>query len=138
MARTTEAAVSELLLDNYGTDNDLSPFVEIATALTTRVNTCATAKGVTLTSTELELIERNLAAHFYCLSDPLYLSEKTLDASATYRGETGKALDYTPFGQTAKMLDHSGCLATLSKGQRATLSWLGLPPSEQTDYRDRD
>ena len=57
---------------------------------------------------------------------------------------TGKSLDSTHYGQTAKLLDTSGCLAEISKeaetGGKTTvgIDWLGKPPSEQTDYVDRD
>ena len=113
----------------------LKAVIDTATALTDYVSAQDSA-GV-LNSALLKEIEKNLAAHFYALLDPQYLEKKTGDSSAVFQGETGKGLDYTPWGQTAKQLDVSGTLATLGN-KPASMTWLGLPPSEQTDYEDRD
>lgn len=140
MARTTAAAVKLVLAGgkDYDTDNapDLTPYIDTASALVDDVDTCATARGYTLSSTRLELIERWLAAHAYALSDQPYASKATDRASATFQGQTGMNLDATKYGQMAKSLDTSGCLA--SAGRKARLLWGGLPPSQQTDYVDRD
>ncbi len=138
MARTVTNAVKGILGRQYDGETSLLGFIETATALVTEVDTCATAMGVTLSSTMLELIERWLAAHYYAHSDQLFAKKKTGDASATFQGEFGKGLDSTQYGQTAKRLDTSGCLASLDKGSKASMEWLGLPVSEQTDYIDRD
>lgn len=113
----------------------IAPFIDAATALTDYVSG-QDSDGV-LNAALLKEIEKNLAAHFYALKDPQYIEKKTGDASAVFQGQTGKGLDYTPWGQTAKDLDVSGTLATI--GQKTVrLSWLGKPPSEQTAYEDRD
>lgn len=140
MVRTVATAVEGILGEHYDSDNSpsLTPFIDTANDLTSRVATCATARGVTLSSTTLELIERQLAAHFYTRSDPIASEKKTGDASAVFQGKTEMGLDSTHYGQDAKMLDHSGCLASMSAGRRAVTSWAGRPPSEQTDYVDRD
>ncbi len=140
MARTVATAVEGILGDHYDSDNSpsLTPFIDTANALTTQVATCATARGVTLSSTTLELIERYLAAHFYSRSDPIASEKKTGDATAAFQGKTEMGLDSTHYGQDAKTLDHSGCLASMSKGRQATTEWIGRPPSEQTDYVNRD
>jgi len=92
-----------------------------------------------LTTALLLEIEKHLAAHFYALRDPQYQQKRTEKASATFQGKTDLGLDLTWWGQMAKTLDVSGCLAQLDKGiGTPQLVWLGLPPSEQTDYEDRD
>lgn len=121
----------------------LTPFITIANLLTDRVVTCATSRGSSLTDDEAKYIEAWLSAHFYSIRDEGYTSKKTGDASATFKGQTGKSLDSTHYGQTAKLLDTSGCLAEISKDAekgvtQASMTWLGKPPSEQTDYVDRD
>lgn len=145
MSRTTSAAVQGVLrLGSEGGDyNDihspsLTPYIDLATAIVDRVETCAIAKGLTLTSTELELIERWLAAHYYVCSDQTRASKSTEGASASYHGQTGKGLESSRYGQAALDVDYSGCLAAISTRARATLDWLGLKPSEQTDASDRD
>lgn len=142
MPRTTEDAVEELLSagGDYDTLNNpsLIPFIQTANVIVTRVVTCATEKGITLSTEERELIERWLSAHFYVMSDQTYAAKGTEGASATFHGQTGMNLDASKYGQTAKMVDYSGCLNAIGNAQRASLSWLGKRPSEQTDYSDRD
>ncbi len=113
----------------------LAPFLNSATALTDYISS-EDSDGV-LSAALLIEIEKNLAAHSYALRDPQYLAKKTGDASAKFQGETGMGLDYTPWGQMAKQLDVSGTLSTLGK-KKPGMAWLGLPPSKQTAYRDRD
>lgn len=140
MARTTNLAVQKLLLPggDYDGKSDLSPFVETANALVTRVDACATRKGVTLSATELELVERWLAAHCYQQSDKGYQSRSTKGKSGSFHGQWGKNLENTNYGQMALSLDPSGCLAALAQRQRAGGYWLGKAPSEQTPYDQRD
>jgi hypothetical protein len=117
---------------------DLSPFILSASVVIDQVSTCATAKGITLTSDELEVLERWLAAHIYCAPDRPYTYKKTGNAAGTVQGVTKMGLDSTFFGQTAKMLDRSGCLALATSGKRGNLLWMGKPPSEQIPYDQRD
>ncbi|KKN70646.1 hypothetical protein LCGC14_0429190 [marine sediment metagenome] len=113
----------------------IAPFLNIATALTDHVS--AQDSGGVLNAALLVEIEKWLAAHFYAIKDPQYIEKKTEDASAKFQGQTAMALDSTYWGQTAKQLDVSGTLAALGKTV-PSLVWAGLPPSEQTAYRDRD
>lgn len=141
MARTDEGAVREVLTRDYDSRNlpSLLPFIKTANVVTTRVNTCAVAKGVTLTTDELELIERWLAAHFYKYAwDRQFSNKSELGASAGFGGQTAMALDGTTYGQTAKVVDASGCLAAISMAARAGADWLGKVPSEQVPYDQRD
>lgn len=146
MARTTPLAVQGVLLDHYGAtlsgvNPSLQPFIDSATVIVDRVATCATAREKTLTSSELELIERWLAAHFYaCAPDQAKESKTTGRASAKYQGKTGMYLESTKFGQMAVTLDYSGCLVAIASEmkKKAGAVWMGFRPSEQTDYDDRD
>ena len=142
MARTTETAVKGILLKDYDADDvpSLQPFIDSATVIVDRVKTCAVDRSRTLTTAELELIERWLAAHFYCQSDQTYASRNTGKSSGQFQGQTGLQLDSSKYGQHAKALDYSGCLAALAGAERkvARGAWLGKPPSDQVDYEDRD
>lgn len=117
---------------------DVTPFIEAASILVDQVNTCALARGVTLSGAQLKKIEAYLAAHLYAFRDPQYQSKSTERASATFYGQTGMALDFTPWGQMAKVLDTSGCLAAMASSARASAVWLGKPKSGQIDVEQRD
>ena len=140
MPRTNSTAVKELLLSDYDTDTNpsLDVFISTANVITTRVNTCATARSITLSSDELELIERWLAAHFYVMNDQTFSSKSTQGASASFHGQTGMNLDASKYGQSAKIVDYSGCLTAIAERRTARAFWMGRPPSEQTAYTDRD
>ncbi len=139
--RTTSDDVIALLQKDYDSINlpDLTGYIASANVVVDRVYTCSVAKDRTLTDTELELIERWLAAHFYATSDRPYKSKSTLKSSASFDGNTDKGLEATLYGQQAMAIDYSGCLeAIFSKRARASVTWLGKPPSEQIEYSDRD
>ncbi len=115
----------------------LAPFCDAANALTDRI--AAQDSAGVLTTALLKEIERYLAAWFYEARDQSLASEKTADAAGVYQGQFGMGLDASGHGQRAKMLDVTGYLASLTRGRhQVSLAWLGLPPSEQTDYVDRD
>lgn len=136
---TDAAAIKDLLRSNYDGCAPLQPYVLAASGLVARMLTCATAKGYTHTADERRGIAAALGAHFYCAMDALYMSRSTADASGSFQRTTGKRLEGTEYGQMAMMMDTSGCLSTFNNGAAfASLTWLGLPPSEQTDYEDRD
>ena len=132
--RTTEPEVRELV----ETDPDISvePFIKTANALTDYVS--AQDEPSVLNSALLLEIEKYLAAHFYTHRDPQYQEKATLDARAVFQGKTEMGLDATYWGQTAKRLDVSGTLARLDSQKVVEMAWLGLPPSDQTAYEDRD
>lgn len=129
MARTTVIAVKNLLLDNYDKVSnpppDLTGFIDSASALVDQVVSSATSRGITLTTTLLEIIERWLAAHYYAQADPLYMSKSTQGASGSFMGQSALGLDSTRYGQQAKRLDISGSLAAFDLNARADLLWLG-------------
>lgn len=117
---------------------DVLPFIRLANVLVGKIVDCAADKDITLSTAQLRELEGLLAAHFYSFRDQQYISKRTERAQAAFMGKTGMGLDYSPWGQAAKMLDNSGCLADFESGVTAEMFWLGLPPSEQTDYKDRD
>lgn len=142
MARTTSTLVQGILISDYDKKTDLTPYIDSASTIIDRVLTCATRKGISLSSTELELMERWLSAHAYTQMDRLRKKQEIHagpgKSVGEYQGQWGMYLDSTSYGQFAQSLDASGCLAALGKQKRASLYWLGLPVSQQTDYEERD
>lgn len=144
--RTSTTLVQAVLGDNYGakvdgTLPDLTIFISMAGPLIDRVVTMALSKltPITLTTTEQEILERLMAAHFYCLSDPVYTSRSTQGASGNFQtGTPDEGFGATEYGRQAMAFDYSGCLKQLSLKRRAAAAWLGKPPSQQIPYVDRD
>lgn len=141
MARTTAKAVVDVLAPGKDYDTvlnpSLQPFIDAANSIVNRVKTCAIAKGLALSTSELEIIERWLAAHYYVQSDQTYASKNTSNASASFQGKTEKFIEGSKYGQAAINLDYSGCLSAISKRTFASATWYGKPPSAQIDYKDR-
>lgn len=130
MARVQPYQVAALMPDVCVTGEVLQAQIDLAHILTNRVETCDLANGSVLSEEELTVIEMNLAAHFYSFVDQQYLSKQTADASASFQGKTDLILDYSPWGQAAKLLDASGCLAKLEQQaetgrKRVKVLWLG-------------
>lgn len=119
--RTTKELVGGIVeLDE---EIDVSPFIETANALIDQV--CLDSD---YSETLLELIERWLSAHFYSLRDPLTDLEQVKSVRVQYRGQTKLGLDFTQYGQHAKLLDVDGNLAILDEGKvklQAGIAWLG-------------
>ena len=134
-ARATDTGVRGII--ETGPNISTSPFIVTANRLVNWLTeTCDTAS--VLSADLLAEIETWLAAHFYAHRDPQYIEKKTADASAAFQGKTAMYLDSTFWGQTAQMLDVTGCLKSINKGGRVGLVWLGKPPSDQINYADRD
>jgi len=143
MARTTASQVKEVLLKDYDSLNNpvLTVFIESASTLVDDIATCAAARGRALSDVRLELIERWLAAHLYSVTDRPYKEKQTLDAEAVYQGETGMYLESSHYGQHARLLDTSGCLAQMdpSTGQKTVGGfWAGKTETERISYNDRN
>lgn len=132
--------VTSILLDDYDSDGQpsLQPFINAANLIVTRVNACAVRKGITLTAEELAVMEAWLSAHCYVQSDQAYANKSTGGASAGFQGQFGMRLENSKYGQMALTLDPSGCLSALGSNTKASMKWLGKPPSQQTDYTQRD
>ena len=141
--RTDSGLVRGILGDDYGPKVDgtfpnLTQFMQSANVVIDRAVTCATRKGITITTQELLLMETWLAAHFYAQSDKTLASKSTEGASASFSGQTAMGFDSTLYGQMAMRIDPSNCLFTTDKTWMAGGIWLGKPPSSQRDYTDRD
>lgn len=137
MSYTTPSAVQSILGRHYDRSTDLTPFIETAARITQRV--ASKDAGAELTSVDLELIERWLAAHFYAQADPILQSTSVGKSGGVFEGKTDMGLKNTRYGLQALALDASGYLTKISNGVvKVGMKWLGKPPSEQTDYEDRD
>lgn len=140
--RTTISAVQAVLNDDYGalesgSSPSLQPFIDTASAITDRVEACASRRNKALTAAELELVERWLAAHCYAMNDQPYSSRSVQGKSGSFQGQTGMYFEATKYGQTAISVDWSGCLMAIGKRQTARLSWVGKTIPEQSPYTDR-
>lgn len=138
VVRTTVDEVKKVLGSNYGamsdgTFPDLTPYVRTAANIVARVKDAAfNDDDVTLTVYELEMMERWLAAHFYTVMDPVYLSRSTISASGSF------ATDKDRYKEAACSIDPTGTLRAILAGNVATAIWMGKPVSVQTPYRDRN
>jgi hypothetical protein len=130
MARTTTAAVQGILGSDYDSRRspDLSPRIETAATLVDDIVAKAVELGIPLTDARLEVIERWLAAHLYCVTDRPYKSRSAGGASGTFDGNTDKGLDATLYGQTARVLDTTGFLSSIGGGG-GTGTAGGQPPA---------
>ncbi len=90
---------------------------------------------ITLTTAELELMERWLACHLYTKFDPLYASKSTGGASASFINDEDIPERYLA---GAINVDYSGMLKAIIKRQVASLAWIGKPPSNQIPIWLRD
>lgn len=126
MARTTAEAVQTLLGEAYQTAYPVTSVITTANLVVTK-NCTDTA----FTTDELEIIERYVAAHLYCISHPRATQEKAGSVSENKQHVEGLGFNATEFGQQALLLDWSGALAALNtsagKGLRrsVSLTWAG-------------
>lgn len=148
-ARTTSKLVQDVLLDDYGPKvdgvlPDLTPYIASANALVNRIAVLAPSRAVigfgniAADPASLELVERWLAAHFYCLSDKPLASKSSGGASGSFQGQTGKGFESTNYGLNALRLDYSGILEAIDKRKVAGAVWLGKTIPEQLSYDDRN
>lgn len=139
--RTTSDLVAALLGQDYDADlaPSLSPYIAMATNLVDQAVALASARGRALgdggEGDTAELLERNLAAHFYTRTDPVYSSRTTQGASGSF---VRNPQNPEPYKANALELDPSGCLNVIMNRVRASVTWMGKPPSSQINYSDRD
>jgi len=135
VVRTTANAVSEIV--KVKTGDDLTPFIEAANGIVTQH--CTNAAFAT---TQLELIERWLSAHFYLIYNPARLSDRAAVVSKQIESRVDLGFDVTRHGQMAMRLDWSGALSALNeqakKGAKMTagVAWLGTPYDEINDITE--
>lgn len=111
--RVTDDEVKEILDTEL---SSLTPFIAAASQLVDGISG--------LDADVLKEIERWLAAHLVSMRDKRVSKASVGDSSHTYEGKTGLGLDFTRYGQTAKMLDTTGTLNKLSL-KKAGLTYLG-------------
>lgn len=139
--RTTVNLVKGILGGDFGPVNgvllDLDPFIDKATRMVDHAVSLADRQSfpITLTSVDLELMERWLSAYFYTLHDQLLTNKSTEGASGAFVQEK---LDPNKYKVGAIQADPTGCLSALLNRTIAGSTWLGKPPSEQIAYVDRD
>ena len=152
--RTTSALVQGILGADYGpipdglTLPDLTPYIATASSVVDQIKTIAAAQNSgslqlvpsdTGVGSQAEILERWLAAHFYCVMDPTYTQRSTMGASGGLEvGQAGKGFKSTKYGRMAVTMDYSMVLENLSEKKRARADWLGKPVSAQTPYVNRD
>lgn len=108
-------------------DVDLTHHIKTANTVVNYVVSQDTA-GI-LNAQLQESIETYLAAHYYSLLDPQYVSKSTGSASGTFNKRD--------WWEEAKKLDLTGTLAGLG-GVTASFDWLGKGDNEEVDYWDRN
>jgi hypothetical protein len=116
MPRTDADLVSKLLAKDYRPGADLDAHILTASVLVDRVADAGMAAGAQVPDPLLELIERWLAAHAYCMVDQPYSSKSTEGSSGSFQGQTGKYYEATKYGQMAVSLDSTGTLAETGGG----------------------
>jgi len=133
--RTNPGAVQAILGLDYDTQvaPNLMTYITIASPLVDRLASPDPNTGITLTNAELERIEALLSAHYYCASDPQYMSKNTAGASGQFAGQTTNSIEATRYGQAAINLDITGRLNAISKRNSAGGSHMGRTPGGKGD-----
>lgn len=131
--RTTAILVRQVVDVPAGTD--LTPYIRMANLLTTGVCTYADNPYTDgFEGSQMELIERLLAAHFARVSDPELSAAKAGTVAVGYNMKVDQGLAATRHGQDAMVLDYRGNLAaynnTLKTKRKITVSigWMGTDP----------
>ena len=124
--RVTDDEVSSII--TVRPSDNVWPFIRMANRLT---DACADNDSGSLLDVELLYqIELNLACHFYSMWRQLYTEKQTGDASGKFQGMTGMYLEASQYGQTAMMMDITGCLAERNRKlknppKRPSTFWAG-------------
>jgi hypothetical protein len=154
-ARTNLVAVQAVLGNDWNPDYEggatnptIQPYIDTATAMIDTVVIKAanqnytfpgaTPLGDSMTSVNLELMERWLAAHCYMVMQEQYQNRRGEGGGAGFIGKFGEALEQTFYGQMALASDPSGVLWQIGslppKRARAFynginyINWRGCPP----------
>jgi len=112
MARTTYAAVKEIMDNCTISDEIVDRYITVASALITEVFEDDTDMSDTL----LTAIEQWFTAHMLAVSLHRSTSkEKVGDVSVEYTGQFRENLSSTPYGQMVMQLDFTGKMANIGK-----------------------
>ncbi len=129
MPRTTDAAVRAITTVPKKV-TDLTPYIEVANNMVTRVCLESDYDDATL-----ELIERYLAAHFLAVHFPISIMERAASVQSLKEHKVALGLMNTRYGQQACMIDTAGNLAAVSanaekgiKKVQVGLTYLGKVP----------
>ena len=103
------------ILDTSLEDSQLDVFI---TGAQTIIGPDGCDLASTLADETVDEICRWLAAHLATVADPRVESSRASGHSVDFRGDTGMGLKTSMYGQQAKLLDPTGCLAALDREGR--------------------
>ncbi len=139
MSRASESDIRAII--DIATSLEIAPMITAATALVDYVDSCDTDS--VLSNALLKQIETYIAAHLIAQRDPQAREKWNDEAKDVYQGDFGMYFDSTHWGQTALLLDVSGCLNKLNEEakiggkKKAVLKWGGKQPINKLDFEDR-
>ena len=141
MSRTTQSNVKSILGDHYDGKSAVQPFIDSAASLVNKISSNDT-DGL-LSSSDLELIERWLSAHFYAHMDQFFQSKNTGRAGGSFQGQTAMVFTSTLYGQTALALDVTGYLSKIQQQaqngpRKARVTWGGTRYRNDHSERHED
>lgn len=93
--------------------------------------------GAGLSATTIKEIEKWLSAHLATSDDFRVESHRSSGHQVTFESEIGLGLDQSRYGQMAKRLDKTGCLAQLDKADRTKLIARAGRASPTSSFRER-
>jgi hypothetical protein len=100
-------------------DTDLDAYITAANLLVTDL----LGGNAYVSDAQLKEIERWLAAHLLASTRAKQAQAEGVDkANITYQGKTGMGLDFTSYGQMAKVLDPTGILANSIGKRKASIT----------------
>jgi hypothetical protein len=144
MPRSNSLDVQNILGNDYTPGLELTGYIQTADMLVDQVIAYGARKGITVTDgfegSQADIIERWLAAHYTMVMTQQYAWRKSEGASAAFQGKSNMYLESTIYGQQAVAMDPTGYLSTIASEprKRASLTWDGLPPSQQIPYIERN
>lgn len=145
--RTTERAVKALGRGTIPVSADLTAAIESASMLVDAACVRDPKTGVVRTvrvylDSELEIIERWLAWHFYLIDDPAFRESVIGRSQGEIESKVDLHLKVTRPGQQVMILDYLGGLADLNNQVdkvrvNVGVKWLGEKPGTSYDEIDR-
>ncbi len=117
------------------TDAQLTAFIAAAGVLI-GTDGCDLA-GAGLSATTIKEIEKWLSAHLATSDDFRVESHRSSGHQVTFESEIGLGLDQSRYGQMAKRMDRTGCLAQIDKAGRTKLIARAARASPTSAFRER-